>query len=135
MVPPSTSSYGILASLSFMTTAASSSVLNCEKATALSEPWPTVLTTITSPISAAATTPRPIRWMLLSPRQTRRRGWSMGCRLSICVYRFLDTHPHDFCVGVDQLVTDLKGHRKAETRLFGIEHHLVQVDRFSLGEG
>src|SRR5712691_9014267 len=117
MMPPSPSSYGILASLSLVTMAAMSSVLSPENATAVSAPWPIVLTKNSSTTRAAPTTPKPMRWARLRPDQMRWMGWSTGCRVSMAEVssQKSDAHPHDFLVGVDQLVADLKRHREAET--------------------
>src|SRR5439155_22767175 len=46
----------------------------------------------------------------------------------------LDRHPHDFGVGVDQLVAHLNGHREAEAGLLSVEHDLVDIDRVAFGE-
>src|SRR5579859_5538755 len=116
--------------------AAMSSVLSPEKAMALSAPWPTVLTMNTSPMRATAAMPRPIRWMRVSPAPTRWSAWRKGWRLSIDpAPGGLDAHAHDFGVGIDQLVADLKRYREAETGLFRIEHHLMDVDRLPFGQG
>src|SRR5437588_1412667 len=133
IVPPSWSSYGILASLSFWTMAASSSLLRPENATALSGPLPTVVTTNSSPPRAARTAMRPISWPRLRPAHTRWTGAITGLRASI--YRpDLNAHPHDFGVAVDQLVSDLDRPGEAQAGLFGGEHDLVNVDRVTFCE-